>query len=263
MLDRAEPEVELAGDFFQEGLIMPGDGAGQMDQVVPAIVLHDVAGKERPEAIAYQPADGRFFYMPEQKGGQACQETVRERLFIDLFQDDSRRQARLRKENLPQSQRQLILQHIPDQPFPQYGTTSLIAQDKAQGKYVLDDLFPVVQAGIGAGPQNAGYAGLVATKGAGSRQQVAADLHRNRQNTPDGAAQHLVLFRERTSSTIKTDRRDRSAVRYPGKQLFPYFSRDLFFRLVKRVDPACLEPAYFLIAVHKAPIRFRGAAVCD
>lgn len=166
--------------------------------------------------------------------------TIRERPFINLFHNDGRCQTGLRPKSLLQSCRQLVLQHIPNQQFSKYGATPLISQDKAQRRYALDNTLSVIQTGVGTGPQNTSNAGAVSTKGTGGCQQIAADLHRDRQIARDRTAYNLVLFRECTSGTIKVNGPDRIGLPYPGNQIVPYLSRDLLFRLEKGLIPPVL-----------------------
>ena len=161
--------------------------------------------------------------------------SIRERPFINLFHNDGRCQTGLRPK-MPLAKLPATGSSTHPQPtiFPKYGATPLITQDKAQRRYALDNTLSVIQTRVGTGPQNTSNAGAVSTKGTGGCQQIAADLHRDRQIARDRTAYNLVLFRECTSGTIKVNGPDRIGLPYPGNQIVPYLSRDLLFRLEKK-----------------------------
>ena len=116
--------------------------------------------------------------MRRQERGEACQEAVGQGLAVHAVDDVGLGHAQVSQQGFFQSGGQQAFQGIAYQPFAQAGAAALVAQDEAQRGDVGSDAPAVVVAGVGAGAQYAGYAGLPAAEGAGGGQQVGADFHR-------------------------------------------------------------------------------------
>lgn len=148
----------------------------------------------------------------------------------------------------------------PTNNFPSTAPLPSSPKTKPNGDMLLTIPFPSYRQELEPVPKIQAMPGCL-HKGHGGCQQIAADLHRDRQIARDRTAYNLVLFRECTSGTIKVNGPDRIGLPYPGNQIVPYLSRDLLFRLEKRINSSCPDPVYLPIAGHNTPIRFRGTAI--
>ena len=72
---------------------------------------------------------------------------------------------------------QLLLEHVAHEELAQHGTASLIAQDIAQWRHIVDHFLAVVVAAVAASAQNACYAWLMLAQCTRSGKQVAVDLY--------------------------------------------------------------------------------------
>lgn len=148
----------------------------------------------------------------------------------------------------------------PTNNFPSTAPLPSSPKTKPNGDMLLTIPFPSYRQELEPVPKIQAMPGL--------SPQRARRLPANRCRPPPGpaiardrTAYNLVLFRECTSGTIKVNGPDRIGLPYPGNQIVPYLSRDLLFRLEKRINSSCPDPVYLPIAGHNTPIRFRGTAI--
>ncbi len=142
--------------FLQGIAIEIGDGTIESDrQLVPMVILLDIADEEASESSDHQVLDTGFREVFLQEGHETCQEAIGQFLAVDTVDDLCLREVESRMEALADRRGQLMLQHIPHQGLPQDGPTALIAEDKAQWRYILRDSLPIIGTGITACAQDA------------------------------------------------------------------------------------------------------------
>ena len=142
-----------------------------------AVVLHHVAGEEVLESAADELPHAWIVEVAGDEGREARQETVREGLSVDAFDDVGRCQTVFAEEALLQLLAQLVLQQQAHQQSAEHGAATLIAEDEAQGRDVGRDRRAVVEAGVGAGAKDAGDARLAAAGATRGAKHIAAYLY--------------------------------------------------------------------------------------
>ena len=174
-------------------------------------VLQYVPAQEARETVFDQRPDFRYVEVFREKRRQAGEETVRERFFVNLFENIGRRQAETREKFLSESRRELVFQAIADQRPAENGPAAFVAEDESERRDVGRNFGSVVQAGVRAGSEDTGDAGVAAAQRAGGCQHVAAHFDvRRRETGGQDVADHGDLIGESAAGSVKADLFDRT-----------------------------------------------------
>jgi len=237
LVDLAALEAVVGEHFLQHVLIVVSDRTYEADwrlRILRKDALHEIV-----EMVVHELVDHRILDIVGAELRKRSEEAVGERLAVHFLDDVGLSQLIFREELLLQFVGELVLQQVRYKALAQYRTRTFIAQDIAESRNILHDLFAVEIAGVAASAQDAGYTGILAASGERCAQHIALYRHLSvLEASRDGFGYGRLLLRSATRA-VEIHVRDRTHPKQTGhlrKQLVLDRIADGVARLLERID---------------------------